>query len=335
MFCISRGKSAVSWWRQLPSIYKLMSVAVAVVFLLASGLQSGTVDVNQQWNSIVRGVGGGHGSLGGDMPIRIMFLGASMSLGERTWFIPSHISMSWGGLGVHLQCTLKAREDTVSRFETGSQKRGNPVNCVGANRFGDFKDNDVQAWGAQPIKPTLDRARNFVPAAQPNLILINAGSSDCFQEGTWGSSNILNRMRDLVDFLLEASPRSTVIMSTIIFSPWSNVDRCVRSANAQIRQVSRDLAREGKPVLLAEMHRDQGPEMGPDNMHPTTEGYFVMGEVFKKSILEADKKGWLQPPVSNGIPADGNAERMATEGKQQDQLTERAERAHARRWWVS
>ncbi|KAK6860322.1 hypothetical protein PG995_003958 [Apiospora arundinis] len=322
MFCISRGKSAVSWWRQLPSIYKLMSVAVAVVFLLASGLQSGTVDVNQQWNSIVRGVGGGHGSLGGDMPIRIMFLGASMSLGEH----------SEGERGYRQQI-----RDWIA-------EKGNPVNCVGANRFGDFKDNDVQAWGAQPIKPTLDRARDFVPAAQPNLILINAGSSDCFQEGTWGSSNILNHMRDLVDFLLEASPRSTVIMSTIIFSPWSNVDRCVRSANAQIRQVSRDLAREGKPVLLAEMHRDQGgapgtvvdePEMGPDNMHPTTEGYFVMGEAFKKSILEADKKGWLQPPVSNGIPADGNAERMATEGKQQDQLTERAERAHARRWWVT
>ncbi|KAK7962142.1 uncharacterized protein PG986_002967 [Apiospora aurea] len=84
--------------------------------------------------------------------------------------------------------------------------KGNPVNCVGANRFGDFKDNDVQAWGAQPIKPTLDRAREIVPAIQPNLILINAGSSDCFQEGAWGSSNVLNHMRDLVDFLFEASP---------------------------------------------------------------------------------------------------------------------------------
>ncbi|KAK7962141.1 uncharacterized protein PG986_002966 [Apiospora aurea] len=71
--------------------------------------------------------------------------------------------------------------------------------------------------------------------------------------------------------------------------------------------------------------------MGLDNMHPTTEGYFVMGDIFKKAILEADKKGWLQSPVPNGITEDGNAERMA-EGKQEAQLTERAERAHARRW---
>ncbi|KAK8064694.1 carbohydrate esterase family 3 protein [Apiospora phragmitis] len=314
---LSRFASVVSWWRQLPSIYKLISVTLAVVFLLASGLQSGTVDVNQQWSSLVRGVGG-HGSLGGGIPIRIMYIGASMTLGEH----------SEGERGYRQQI-----RDWIA-------SKGNPVNCVGANRFGDFKDNDVQAWGAQPIKPTLDRAREIVPAVQPNLILINAGSSDCFQEGAWGSSNVLNHMRDLVEFLLEASPRATVIMSTVIMSPWPNVDRCVRSANAQIRQVSRDLAREGRPVLLAEMHRDQGgapgrvvdlPEMGPDNMHPTTEGYFVMGDIFKEAIVEADRKGWLQRPVPNGVPEDGNAERMA-EGKQEDQLTERGERAHSRRW---
>ncbi|KAK8103726.1 carbohydrate esterase family 3 protein [Apiospora kogelbergensis] len=313
MLCISRATAVVSWWRQLPRITKLMSVAVAVVFLLASGFQSGTVDVNQQWNSIVRGVGG-HGTLSGGMPIRIMYIGASMSLGEH----------SEGERGYRQQI-----RDWIA-------EKGHPVNCVGANRFGDFKDNDVQAWGAQPIKPTLDRARDAVPALQPNLILINAGSSDCFQEGTWGSSNVLNHMRDLVDFLLEASPRATVIMSTIIFSPWSNVDRCVRSANAQIRQVSRDLAREGKPVLLAEMHRDQGVRREPSLTSPKWDrtGYFVMGEAFKKSILEADKRGWLQMPVANGIPEDGNAERMAVEDKQEDRLTERGVRARARRWWV-
>ncbi|KAK8074638.1 hypothetical protein PG997_009301 [Apiospora hydei] len=246
---LSRFASAVSWWKQLPSIYKLVSVTLAVVFLLASGFQSGTVDVNQQWSSLVRGVGG-HGSLGGGMPIRIMYIGASMTLGEH----------SEGERGYRQQI-----RDWIA-------SKGNPVNCVGA----------------------------IVPAIQPNLILINAGSSDCFQEGAWGSSNVLNHMRDLVDFLLEASPGPP--------------------ANAQIRQVSRDLAREGKPVLLAEMHRDQGgepghvvdlPEMGLDNMHPTTEGYFVMGDIFKEAILEADKKGWLQSPVPNGIPEDGNAERMA------------------------
>ncbi|KAK8008449.1 carbohydrate esterase family 3 protein [Apiospora marii] len=319
MLHLSRSASVVAWWRQLPSIYKLISVTLAVVFLLASGLQSGTVDVNEQWTSIVRGVGG-HGALGGGIPIRIMYIGASMTLGEH----------SEGERGYRQQI-----RDWIA-------EKGNPVNCVGANRFGDFKDNDVQAWGAQPIQPTLDRAREIVPAVQPNLVLINAGSSDCFQENTWGSSNVLNHMRDLVDFLLEASPRATVVMSTIIMSPWTNVDRCVRSANAQIRQVSRDLAREGKPVLLAEMHRDQGgapgkvvdlAEMGPDNMHPTTEGYLVMGDAFKEAILKADKKGWLQSPVANGIPEDGNAERMA-EAKKEDQLTERGVRGHARRWRV-
>lgn len=123
-------------------------------------------------------------------------------------------------------------------------------------------------------------------------------------------------MRELVDVLFEESPQATVIMSTIITSPWDGVERCVKSANAQIRQVATDLIREGKPVTLAEMHFDQGlpnrverEDIGPDDMHPTDIGYFKMGDIFMEKIVEVDKNGWLQPPVENGIPDDGEAAR--------------------------
>lgn len=78
----------------------------------ASGFQSGTVDVNQQWSSIVRGVAG-HGSLGGGMPIRIMYIGASMTLGEH----------SEGERGYREQI-----RDWIT-------EKGNPINCVGAVRL--------------------------------------------------------------------------------------------------------------------------------------------------------------------------------------------------------
>lgn len=186
------------------------------------------------------------------------------------------------------------------------------------NRYGDFKDNDVQAFGAQPIKPTLDRLKEVVPQVQPNLILVNAGSSDCFQLDNWGDSGVFSKMRDLIDFLFEASPKATIIMSTIITSPWDGTERCVKSSNAQIRQVAIDLIREGKPVTMAEMHFDQGlpnrverQDIGPDDMHPTDIGYFKMGDIFMEKIIEVDKNGWLQPPVNNGVPYDGDAARDA------------------------
>ncbi len=169
-----------------------------------------------------------------------------------------------------------------------------------------------------------------MPQTQPNLILINAGSSDCFQQDHWGPAFILQKMRALVDYLFEASPRATIIMSTIITSPWDNVEDCVKSANAQIRQVAIDLIREGKPVALAEMHHDQGlpdrverKHIGKDNMHPIDAGYFLMGDIFIESIQDVEEKGWLQAPVNNGIPYDGEAERHADETKSEKQSEEK------------
>ncbi|ORY61568.1 SGNH hydrolase-type esterase domain-containing protein [Pseudomassariella vexata] len=273
-------------------------MSLILLFLIAAFLQSGTVDVNDQWNRLRYSESKPTGPIAGGIPLRVMFIGASVTLGDH----------STGNRGYRKQI----RDWMVSL--------GNPVNCVGANRFGEFKDNDVQAFGAQPIKPTLDRAREIVPQMQPNLILINAGSSDCFQQDHWGAGHTLEYMRNLVDFLLKESPRAAIIMSTIVTCPWEGTEQCVKGANAQIRQVATDLIREEKPVTLAEMHYDQGlpdrpnrTHIGPDGMHPTDEGYFMMGRIFMEKIREVEKNGWLHPPVENGIGEDGDAERDAQE----------------------
>ncbi|KAI0112768.1 carbohydrate esterase family 3 protein [Hypoxylon sp. NC0597] len=281
-------------WKQLPNLHKIISVSVVLLFLIVIFIQPNPDVARDGWNRLTHSTSGG--PLAGGIPLRVMFIGASMTLGEH----------STGEVGYRKQI----RDWLVSR--------GNPVNYVGQNRYGDFKDNDVQAFGAQPIKPTLDRLKEVVPQVQPNLILINAGSSDCFQLDHWGPAYILQSMRDLVDFLFEASPRATIIMSTIITSPWEGTERCVKSSNAQIRQVAIDLIREGKPVTMAEMHYDQGlpnrvlrEDIGPDDMHPTDKGYFKMGDIFIEKIIEVEKNGWLQRPVDNGVPEDGEAARDA------------------------
>ncbi|KAI1433562.1 SGNH hydrolase-type esterase domain-containing protein [Xylaria sp. CBS 124048] len=273
----------------LPGFYKFTILGVFALILIAT-LRTGPVDFRQHWDKLRRPVQNG---LADGIPLRVMFIGASMTLGEH----------STGERGYRKQ----VRDWLVSQ--------GNQVNCVGQNRYGDFPDNDVQAFGAQPIEPTLARCKEIVPQTQPNLILVNAGSSDCFQQDHWGPAYVLQRMRSLIDYLFEASPRATIIMSTIIPSPWDNVEACVKSSNAQIRQVATDLIREGKPVLLAEMHYDQGlpnrvepKHIGKDDMHPIDAGYFLMGDIFIDSILDAEEKGFIQAPVNNGVPFDGEAE---------------------------
>ncbi|OTA98791.1 carbohydrate esterase family 3 protein [Hypoxylon sp. CI-4A] len=311
MILHSRLSALRSRWNQLPNLHKVISVSVLVLFLIVIFIQPTPDVARDQWNRLTHS---DTGPLAGGIPLRVMFIGASMTLGEH----------STGELGYRKQI----RDWMVAR--------GNPVNYVGQNRFGDFKDNDVQAFGAQPIKPTLDRLKEVVPQVQPNLILINAGSSDCFQLDHWGPAYVLQSMRDLVDYLFETSPRATIIMSTIITSPWEGTEKCVKSSNAQIRQVAIDLIREGRPVTMAEMHMDQGlpnrverADIGPDDMHPTDKGYFKMGDIFIEKIIEVENNGWLQAPVENGVPADGDAARDAEEAikAQEEQLKDKQDEA--------
>lgn len=180
----------------------------------------------------------------------------------------------------------------------------------------------MQAYAAKPIRILHEKAQEAVPEMQPNLVIINAGSSDCFQERNWGSAHGLDYTRDLVDFVFEASPRATVILSTLVTSPNPAYERCIKSINAQIRQVATDVRREGKPLILSEQHYDQGlpgrltpADISHDKMHPTFDGWEMMAELYKQDILEADAQGWIVAPVENGIMDDGDAERDLEEAK--------------------
>ncbi|KAI0398018.1 hypothetical protein F5Y17DRAFT_475843 [Xylariaceae sp. FL0594] len=245
-------------------------------------------------------------ALGGGVPIRVMFIGASMTLGT-----PPQAAYR-----------KQLREWMVSL--------GNKVNCVGDNTFGHFKDNDVQAYPATPIPVLHEKSLLAVPTTQPNLIIVNAGSSDCFQEKAFGSAHGYDHTRALVDFLFASSPNTTVILSTLIPSPNARYERCIKSINAQIRQVALDVAREGiNKIALSEQHYDQGLPgrvtekfISKDDMHPTFEGWEMMGEVYKQDILDVDAKGWIVAPVDNGIMYDGDAEKDLEEAKNGGAKTE-------------
>ncbi|KAK8018199.1 hypothetical protein PG991_007389 [Apiospora marii] len=225
--------------------------------------------------------------------------------------------------------------------------QGNLVNCVGTQRFGyyvddggntangtAFRDDDNEAYGAHRIRDLHEKCRVAIPMYRPNLMLVQIGTSDCWREDD--PVNIISRYKDFVRYLLlpddnggvqqvdergnKAGVDATVIMSTLITTPKKDKERCFFSANAQIRQAALDLQREGLPVVLAEMHYDQGlpgrpreSDIGPDDIHPTDDGYLMMGDIFKEAIREADHKGFIKPAVDNGVPEDGNAERLAEE----------------------
>ncbi|CAJ2507745.1 Uu.00g089310.m01.CDS01 [Anthostomella pinea] len=284
--------------------YRVITVFVLAILILAGLFTSGSVD--SQWRRLAH-TAKSTGAVARGMPLRIMFLGASITRGE----------VSTSSVGYRKQL-----RDQLTYL-------GNPVNCVGFNRFGDdFDDNDVEGYGANCVRQTHEHAAQAVPALLPNLVLVQTGTSDCFRNDD--PSNVGTRMRDLINLLLEDSPQATVILSTLVTTPNVDIEPCILSANAQFRQVAADFIHEGKRVALAEMHYDQGlpnrplpADIGGDQIHPTDKGYFMMGVIFMEKIREVDALGYLKKPVDIGIPNDGNEGR-----EEEDRLRELAQAKH-------
>ncbi|KAI1169177.1 SGNH hydrolase-type esterase domain-containing protein [Nemania serpens] len=293
----------------LPGCFKVLSVFVLILILIVGVFTYDVVDYEIYVHRFTRTAekhqkGKDDDSpVAGGIPLRIMFIGASITRGEA--------STGDRGYRKHIRDTL-----------TGW---GNDVNSVGFNRFGDWEDNDVEGWGAYRIRTITKRAVQSVPALQPNLILVQVGTSDCFQKDD--TENIGSRMRLLADTMLEADPQATVILSTLTTTPNPEFEPCIVDANRQIRDIANDLMLENKPVILTEMHYDQGlpgrpkPEdIGPDRIHPTDEGYLMMGEIFLEGIRNVEWKGFLQRPANNSIPDNGDDGREV-----EDQLKKKAE----------
>ncbi|KAI3328847.1 carbohydrate esterase family 3 protein [Ustulina deusta] len=230
--------------------------------------------------------------LGSGIPLRVMFLGASVTRGD----------VSIGKLG--FRSPLRDRLGAL----------GNPVNFVGSQRVGAFKDNDLEAYPGNRIDQIHDHSTRIVPSTKPNVFVLHVGSNDCLQKHD--TVNAGQRMRDLINYLFVTSPQATIIMSTLLTNTVRDKEPCILDLNIQIRKLASDLQREGRPIVMAEMHCEQGlpdrpvpADISADGTHPYDHGYALMADIFFSAFLEADKRGFLKAPEQNGIPDDGELER--------------------------
>ncbi|KAI1400684.1 carbohydrate esterase family 3 protein [Hypoxylon fuscum] len=236
--------------------------------------------------------------LANGVPLRIMALGASTTRGDS----PEE--------GIDNNGFRRPLRDRLMSI-------GNKVNFVGTQRLGNMTDNDIEAYPGVVTATIHGNAQRAVPKSMPNLFLINAGSNDCFQHVD--IDNFYKRYDALVQYLLDASPRSTIIMCTIL-PTWDtrfNGREEVWKINPQIRRLAKIYKSQELPVVLAEMQGPDGIQDGnlaSDGMHPGTSGYEMMATKMYDAIVEADARGFLQPPVPMpGILDDGDDERKDEE----------------------
>ncbi|PSR81424.1 SGNH hydrolase-type esterase domain-containing protein [Coniella lustricola] len=229
-----------------------------------------------------------------DTALRIMPLGASITYGF----------LSTDGNGY--------REDLLDLLERGGNTQ---ISYVGSRNNGTMDENAVEGWPGYRIDQVMAKAAAAVPRYLPNVILLNVGTNDCVQN--WNMDNttqkstvepslttnstfdVGDRMRILVNDLLEWSPNTTVIMSTLILNKQDAVNTRVNDANAQFRDVAAALKADGKRVVLADMTTAAG---GPnittmaDVTHPNDVGYALMANRWYVALQEAGQQGLLMAP---------------------------------------
>ncbi|KAK7986967.1 hypothetical protein PG988_001955 [Apiospora saccharicola] len=234
------------------------------------------------------------GSIKNGTALRIMSLGASTVKGQN----------SPGDNGFRKEL----RDELVSM--------GVPVNMVGSVKAGKMPDNECEAQGGARVSEVFKRAKRVVPEMQPNVFLVNAGVNNALQ--LFELETVGRDMEEMVNYLLDTSPRSFVVISTVLTNTLKDCEQYMLQVNQQLWDTYAKLEREGKWVLMADMHylgKDPDAilpsDITPDGTHPTAEAYSKMGKIFVKAIKRADALGYIQVPVPNGIAADGEAENLA------------------------
>ncbi|KAL7623485.1 hypothetical protein AAE478_007167 [Parahypoxylon ruwenzoriense] len=224
---------------------------------------------------------------GNGMPLRIMPLGASITFGYG----------STDGNGY--------RKDLRDQLEA----YGNKINMVGANPGGKMKDNESEGWKSYTVDMVHEKADKSVPEFKPNLILINAGTNDCFQNKDLSKAG--DRVASMLNDLYRESPRATVILSTLIVNRNEEIAKRVKDFNTQLRRVATWFQIMGKRLVLVDMQGSEGPKLEDlieDGTHPSDGGYKKMAKVWFEGIKEADRMHFLREAEAvKGLNPDGAA----------------------------
>ncbi|KAH7123460.1 SGNH hydrolase-type esterase domain-containing protein [Dactylonectria estremocensis] len=167
------------------------------------------------------------------------------------------------------------------------------VSFVGSRRSGTMSNNDNEGWRGYRLDQIETKARISVATSLPNVFTINAGSNDCIQNHQL--QDFGKRMGNMLEYLWQNSPSSTIILSTLLVSADKEVSSRVLFVNDQIRELAKFKAAAQKRIVLADMHSPNGPQVGDlvDGIHPDDVGYEKMANIWLASIHKASLRGFI------------------------------------------
>lgn len=170
---------------------------------------------------------------------------------------------------------------------------GYDVEMLGSRRAGTMAQNSNEGWRGFRIDQIEGKVVRSVAKHLPDVITFNAGSNDCRQQYEIDAAG--QRIRKLLEALWDASPRSTIILSTLVRSAQEDAERAVVRVNEQILELSKELVASRRRLVLVNMHvAALGLGDLADGTHPNDGGYLKMGRIWYDGIKEAESEGLLE-----------------------------------------
>ena len=215
--------------------------------------------------------------------IRVMALGASFTIGQG----------SSDGAGYRKRLKSRLEDDVTSAS----------VDMVGRNHNGTIDDNAHEGYSGFMIDQIDAKAECALPAFQPSLVTIIAGTNDMVRDYEVATAG--DRLGALIDEVLKDSPRATVLVQTLP----PNTDPANPFINDHTMEYNRTLvgviearARADKHVLLLNAALTAA-DITSDHIHPNGGGYVKIADKFIEGAETAAARERLEDPepVSDGV----------------------------------
>lgn len=212
--------------------------------------------------------------------LRLMALGSSSTYGTGSSDGNGYREVADRGLG--------------DLIDPGVEGHSPHVDWVGSVRVGMMDDRENEGWPGYIIDDIAGKARCAVKAYQPNLVTLIAGGNDIQKESL--RPGAIDRLERLIRQVNDASPGVTVLVAGMQRFRDPTFDAAARTLTSQIPGMAQKLRQEGLKVVYADTTSLQTSDIGPDGIHPTDEGYTLIGNAFVKAAREARDARYIGQP---------------------------------------
>ncbi|KAM0563955.1 hypothetical protein ACHAPJ_000163 [Fusarium lateritium] len=171
---------------------------------------------------------------------------------------------------------------------------------AGTEHDGSTEDSYDAAWSGQTIQ---FMSRHVTPSLKqrPNVILLHAGTNDMdnrpsISEEGHDPEDAAVRLGKLIDQIIKACP-DAVLLVAIPISSCDDHKNNLPKYRALIPGVVRKRRQDGEHVITVDFSTFEIEDLR-DCVHPTNEGYSIMGDYWYDFLTQVPK-GWIKEPIGD------------------------------------